>query len=422
MADKISVITVVYNDVANIRATMESFFAQTWTDKEYIVVDGGSTDGTAEIVREYADRLAWWCSEKDGGIYDAMNKGIAHAGGDWINILNSGDSYCSEHALHDMIVAAASVDTVDVIYGNAVAVSESGASHVEAGDDISMLDYSAVYRHGCSLVRASTHRKFLFDLGQRKRFGFALDYDVIYRMYHSGCKFEKVSVEVQRYDVCGASADIYKSIRYNYRITTQYKWTLRKYIHYLKMLCLVAVKRSYLFRLVKDFIFEYFLNNAVPCVASWKVRRFILRRLGIGIGEGTFISKDVYFMTPRLFRIGKHSCINRGCLLDARGGLIIGDSVSISHKVSIVTGGHDVDSPSFAAKYLPVEIGDYAWLGIGCTILQGVKIGKGAVVCAGAVVTSDVEPFSVVGGVPARKIKERPHDLSYKCEWNIMFT
>ena len=71
MSNKISVITVVYNDVANIRATMESFFSQTWEDKEYIVIDGGSTDGTADIIKEYAPRLAYWCSEKDNGIYDA---------------------------------------------------------------------------------------------------------------------------------------------------------------------------------------------------------------------------------------------------------------------------------------------------------------------------------------------------------------
>ena len=76
--DKISVITVVYNDVAHIRETMESFFSQTWENKEYIVIDGGSTDGTVDVIREYADRLAYWCSEKDDGIYDAMNKGISH--------------------------------------------------------------------------------------------------------------------------------------------------------------------------------------------------------------------------------------------------------------------------------------------------------------------------------------------------------
>lgn len=66
--DKISVITVVFNDVENIRETIESFFSQTWENKEYIVIDGASTDGTADIIKEYSDRLTYWCSERDNGI------------------------------------------------------------------------------------------------------------------------------------------------------------------------------------------------------------------------------------------------------------------------------------------------------------------------------------------------------------------
>lgn len=68
MSNKISVITVVYNDAKNIRQTMESFFSQTWEDKELIVIDGGSTDGTVDIIKEYSDRLGYWCSEKDKGV------------------------------------------------------------------------------------------------------------------------------------------------------------------------------------------------------------------------------------------------------------------------------------------------------------------------------------------------------------------
>ena len=95
MSNKISVITVVYNDVKNLRQTMESYFSQTWKDKEYIVIDGGSTDGTVDIIKEYANRLAYWCSEPDNGIYDALNNGIIKATGDWIKILNRGDVYSS---------------------------------------------------------------------------------------------------------------------------------------------------------------------------------------------------------------------------------------------------------------------------------------------------------------------------------------
>lgn len=150
MSNKISVITVVYNDVKNIRNTMESFFSQTWEDKEYIVVDGGSTDGTAEVIKEYADRLTWWCSEKDDGIYDAMNKGILHANGDWINILNCGDSYCSTASLKEAMTNC-DPESADIIYGNSVRKRLGHTIMTEVSADTTGLNYAPIYRHGSSL-------------------------------------------------------------------------------------------------------------------------------------------------------------------------------------------------------------------------------------------------------------------------------
>ena len=103
MNKKVSVITVVYNDVGHIRETIESFFSQTWEDKEYIVIDGGSTDGTIDIIKEYANRISYWISEPDKGMYDAMNKGILKANGDWINILNSGDLDSTSEVITDVM-------------------------------------------------------------------------------------------------------------------------------------------------------------------------------------------------------------------------------------------------------------------------------------------------------------------------------
>ena len=126
--------------------------------------------------------------------------------------------------------------------------------------------------------------------------------------------------------------------------------------------------------------------------------------------------KRNYFMSPWLVEIGENSHINRGCLLDARGTIKIGNNVSVSHNVNIVTGGHVVQSKHFNGQYTPITIDDYAWLGIGCTILQNVHIGKGAVVCAGAVVTKDVPDYAIYAGVPAKKIGERNKDLDYICK------
>ena len=100
--------------------------------------------------------------------------------------------------------------------------------------------------------------------------------------------------------------------------------------------------------------------------------------------------------------------------IDARGGLEIGDNCSISYNVQLLTGGHDPHSPVFEGRHLPIRIGDYVWIGAGAVILQNVRVGKGAVVAAGAVVSRDVPPYAIVGGVPARVIGKRNEVLNYR--------
>ena len=94
-----SVVTVSFNCAGLIAKTIESVLRQDYASLEYIVIDGGSTDGTAEIIREYQDRLAYWCSEPDGGIYQGMNKGIQQVQGDWIIFMNAGDTFADDHVL-----------------------------------------------------------------------------------------------------------------------------------------------------------------------------------------------------------------------------------------------------------------------------------------------------------------------------------
>ena len=172
----------------------------------------------------------------------------------------------------------------------------------------------------------------------------------------------------------------------------------------------------------KHHISIYVLNSVIPHIPFWKIRKRYLLARGSKIGKGTFLSKDIYYFAPNRFSIGQFSHINRGCLIDARGGIIIGDSVSISHNVKIVTGGHDYQSKSFSYKAKPIIIDNYVWIGIGAIILQGVHLGEGAVICAGAVVCKDVESYQVVAGVPARKIGDRNKNLDYHCEWNVPLT
>lgn len=421
MSNKISVITVVFNDAANIRATIESFFSQTWEDKEYIVIDGGSTDGTAEIIKEYAPRLAYWCSEKDNGIYDAMNKGIIHATGDWINILNCGDIYADNNVLEN-VFSDNSINGYDVLYGDSIEMSDSNSKVIKANANTKLLEYSPLFRHGSSFIKTEIHKKYLYQTELKARLGYALDWKMLYDLFDSGYKFKKVDVIIEAYQKEGVSNHQIKNLWYNYLITSKGKFSLGKFVFLSKAILFSVLKNSAVYRYARAFILETMVNDVASMWAFWTIRRAILKMVGMKIGKGSFVMKKNYFINANLVKIGEYSHINRDCLVDARGKIVIGNSVSISHRVSLLTGSHDMDSPNFQGRFEPIVISDYAWIGANATILQGVKIGKAAVVCAGAVVTKDVDDYCVVAGIPAKTIRHRTQDLNYKCKWNTPLT
>ena len=97
---RISVITINYNNGVGLRSTIDSVVGQKCNDFEYIVIDGGSTDSSLNVIKEYSHKIDYWVSEPDGGIYNAMNKGVAHAHGDYCVFLNSGDCFYSDVVLN----------------------------------------------------------------------------------------------------------------------------------------------------------------------------------------------------------------------------------------------------------------------------------------------------------------------------------
>jgi acetyltransferase-like isoleucine patch superfamily enzyme len=143
-------------------------------------------------------------------------------------------------------------------------------------------------------------------------------------------------------------------------------------------------------------------------------------RFGLGArGSGTSIQLGCRFMNSRKVFLGKRNVINFGCVLDGRKfAITTGSDVSIGPEASILTLGHDPQSPDFADRGGEVVIGDRVWIGYRAIILPGVSIGQGAVVGAGSVVTKDVPPFTIVAGNPARKIGERSQHLSYELNFH----
>lgn len=160
--------------------------------------------------------------------------------------------------------------------------------------------------------------------------------------------------------------------------------------------------------------FENLFLQRVGWVPVHHFRRFFYRLAGVKIGRGSTIHTRAIFYDPRNIKIGKDTIIGEGVVLDGRDSLVIGDHVAFATDVMVYNAKHDIQSDDFHAITAPVEIGDYAFVGPRAIILPGVKIGRGAVVAAGAVVVKDVEDYSIVGGVPAKEIGRRKKDLNYK--------
>ena len=137
------------------------------------------------------------------------------------------------------------------------------------------------------------------------------------------------------------------------------------------------------------------------------IRRLFYRFYGIKIGSGSTIHTRAKFYYPPKIIIGRDTIVGEGAVLDGRDQLIIGNHVDIASEVMIYNAQHDINDENFKAITAPVTIEDYVFIGPRAIILPGVKIGKGAVVGAGAVVTKDIADFAIVGGVPAQVIGER---------------
>lgn len=153
---------------------------------------------------------------------------------------------------------------------------------------------------------------------------------------------------------------------------------------------------------------ELLILNFVSCtIPLHSIRKLFYRLAGVKIGKNSYIHMGARFYLPSGVQIGEGSIIGDHVFLDGRAPLKIGDNVDIASEVLIYNSEHDVQSEGFDPIEEPVEIGDYVFIGARAVILPGVKIGKGAVVAAGAVVTKDVSPFKIVGGVPAKEIGER---------------
>lgn len=201
---RLSIITINLNNLDGLKKTIDSIMSQTWRDFEWIIVDGGSTDGSKNLIEQTAanpdSNISWWCSEKDKGIYNAMNKGISHAHGEYVIFMNSGDTFYEPITL--MNVFKEDRYHSDVLYGDYLFVSDSKEEIRTSFADyrLSSLIVFGI-NHQSSFIRRS-----LFDVEQYdESLSIVSDWKLYLRWMLENRSFEKLALIICRFDGTGVS-------------------------------------------------------------------------------------------------------------------------------------------------------------------------------------------------------------------------
>ncbi len=195
----ITIITVVYNGADLIEKTIESVIGQTYP-LQYIIVDGESKDGSLDIIKRYDKQISHWMSEKDNGIYDAMNKGVNLASGDWICFLNCGDVFADAHTVATVAENIQANNQPDIIYGDIFTRNADGTLRLKPAKEPCNL-HRMYFCHQASFSKRSLLQAFPFDIKHK----LSADLKFFKECFSRNCRFVHVNVPFVVYDTTGIS-------------------------------------------------------------------------------------------------------------------------------------------------------------------------------------------------------------------------
>lgn len=242
----ISIITVAYNAKDEIEKTIKSVLEQSYNNIEYIIIDGGSTDGTLEIIKKYEEKIDYWISEPDKGIYDAMNKGIRHAHGLWMNFLNAGDTYANNDVLVKMF--SNNNDNTTLVYGDIFAIKENGEPlYVKA---IELKDKNSI-KKGMKVCHQAIfyHKKIMEDYDSNLKLKSEWKH-LIHMTQKKNFKAKKFDFPVVNYSIGGLGAQLLKLNHKEYRKVFLEEYGKKEYYKYIPFF-LYMTSRRVLKRLLK---------------------------------------------------------------------------------------------------------------------------------------------------------------------------
>ena len=220
----LTIITICYNIKDEIERTCESIVNQTWQDFEWIVVDGGSTDGTVAVLKKYADRIDVLISEKDSGIYNAMNKGIKLAHSEWLNFMNGGDCFAANDVL-EKVFKNKEYDA-DILYGDVKVYRTDGTSFIKTHPSEISKNFLRINTicHQSSFIKYSIFKKFgLYN----EKLKIVSDWEIFVRAFTQHKKFKYIDLLISNFYLGGISGRIESC-------QTERKMVIYKFLQYIK--------------------------------------------------------------------------------------------------------------------------------------------------------------------------------------------
>lgn len=194
----ITIITVSFNAVTSIEETILSVINQTYNNVEYIIIDGGSTDGTINIIKKYDTKISYWISEPDKGIYDAMNKGIKKASGKFINFMNAGDTFYTNKTIESIFCN--NLDGFDIIYG-AVNIHTNKYNKIVYPKHKISKNHPMPFNHQCVFVSSFLCKQYPFDISYK----YAADYNFFHKIQKKA-KYINTNQIIANYSIDGISS------------------------------------------------------------------------------------------------------------------------------------------------------------------------------------------------------------------------
>lgn len=194
---KISIITICYNCAEELERTIKSVLLQSYTNIEYIVVDGGSNDATSDVIKKYANAITLWVSEPDNGIYNAMNKGIRMMGGDWVNFMNAGDVFHDNNVISRFVETIGNKNNIVLAYGKTLSI-EKGVKSEYKTYPLSTITYRTPFCHQSVFIK-NLGKEIMYD----EQYRIVADYALFYNLYYKygADSFLQMEFVVAEYDI-----------------------------------------------------------------------------------------------------------------------------------------------------------------------------------------------------------------------------